>query len=91
MPIDREQQYITSLYCRLSPLKRELACSEEFENSLATLADGTKIAQDNEGNIVFAQYASGVTVKRFDNLVLVLSADGSFWFGDSQGRWFRLD
>ncbi len=64
----------------------------DFQGTASTrLVDGTKMAMDSSGRVTQVQYASGVAVRRHINYVLVRSANSSYWFGDSDGRWYPLD
>ncbi len=55
------------------------------------LSENTVVAANHEDRLVYAQYGNGVQVRRYSDSVLVRSADGTHWYGDCKGRWFRLD
>jgi hypothetical protein len=55
------------------------------------IGGGTVMSANEDGRLVFAEYASGIKVRRNENSVFVRSGDGTYWFGDCKGRWFRLD
>lgn len=53
--------------------------------------DGSKFFTNDEGEIVFAHYASGAVVIKQTQRVAVRTADGDYWMGDSKTGWFRID
>ncbi len=53
--------------------------------------DGSKFFTNADGDIIYAQYASGAIVSRQSKHVAVCTADGDYWMGNFEGRWFRLD
>ncbi len=55
------------------------------------IGKGTAVSSNESGRLVYAEYATGVRVRRNKTSVLVQSADGTYWFGDCKGCWFRLD
>ncbi len=59
-------------------------------NGATILPDGTKIINDDEGNITFAHYANGARVIRHSNYVLCTADTGEHWFGANQ-TWCKLD
>jgi hypothetical protein len=64
----------------------------DFQGSESTrLVDGTKMLLNSDGRVTQIQYASGATVRRHLNYVLVRSNNSSYWFGDNAGRWYPLD
>ncbi len=64
----------------------------DFQGSESTrLVDGTKMLLNSDGRVTQIQYASGATVRRHLNYVLVRSNNSSYWFGDNEGRWYPLD
>ncbi len=71
--------------------KQLITPMEGTQNS--TLTDGTVVCCDDEGRIRQAQYSSGAKVKRLYTYCLVQSSDSdsSYWYGDDNGRWYRLD
>ncbi|MBI2810292.1 MAG: hypothetical protein HYX67_05650 [Candidatus Melainabacteria bacterium] len=69
--------------------KYELA---NFEGTGSTrLIDGTKMKLNEEGRVCQIEYPSGATVRRHVEYVLVRSNNSSYWFGDSNGRWYPID
>jgi hypothetical protein len=56
-----------------------------------TLPDGSKMACNASGAVVFMHYASGVKLKRHNDFVICLNDSGEHWFGDSRRAWFRLN
>jgi hypothetical protein len=46
---------------------------------------------NSDGRVTQIEYASGATVRRHINYVMVRSNNSSYWFGDCEGRWFPLD
>jgi hypothetical protein len=64
----------------------------DFDGSASTrLVDGTKMQMNDDGRVIQIQYASGATVRRHSDYVMVRSNNSSYWFGDCSGRWFPLD
>jgi hypothetical protein len=52
---------------------------------------GATVFADAKGVLVFALYKSGLAVRRNKNGVTVRFEDGTYWFGDNDGHWFRID
>jgi hypothetical protein len=64
----------------------------DFKGSESTrLMDGTRMLMNSDGRVTQIEYASGATVRRHVNYVMVRSNNSSYWFGDSAGRWYPLD
>ena len=64
----------------------------DFQGSNSSrLVDGTQMKTNADGRISQIQYPSGATVRRHDSYVLVRSNNSSYWFGDSNGRWYPID
>lgn len=59
--------------------------------AFTTLSNGTDVATNAAGDVVFAQYASGMVARRNMENVLVFGKDESFWLGTGDGMWHRLD
>jgi len=73
-----------------APLHRSIAKPAQAVTE-CRMNDGTTMASNAKGDIVFAKYASGISVVRNDTCVVVNSTDGSYWYGDRQQCWYRLD
>ncbi len=55
------------------------------------MPDGTAINTDQNGEIVFVEYSSGIKVKRNSNFTMVSMLDGSYMFGSPSFSWLRID
>lgn len=55
------------------------------------MPDGTSINTDQNGEIIFVEYASGVKVKRNSNFTMVSMLDGSYMMGSPAFSWLRID
>ncbi len=60
-------------------------------NNSTRLVDGTKMKLNDQGRVCQIEYPSGATVRRHEKYVLVRSNNSSYWFGDSNGRWYPID
>lgn len=70
---------------------RSLSSMQPDSHANATTPDGSRFFSDSDGNVVYAQYASGAIVSRNENHVSVRTACGDYWLGNFEGQWFRLD
>ncbi len=55
------------------------------------MPDGTQINSNAQGEIVFVEYASGITVKRNHKYTMVSMLDGSYMMGSPSFSWLRID
>ena len=65
--------------------------SASLGDDVSTLPDGTIVHSNSEGQIIQAQYASGMKIKRNDYASIVQTVDGSYFYGDRNGSWYCLD
>lgn len=76
---------------------RELAATIQYEcisypaMVVKHLPDGTKIVHNENGDIVFAHYSSGIRLIRHDRHVVLTSQSGDHWIGGLNNRWLRFD
>ena len=89
MDISLDRSQLSFVYNRFAISKRDLSAPKECQ--LIQLTPGTAVSANEQGKVVFAEYESGVKVRRNLNSVMVKASDGAFWYGDSEGRWYRLD
>jgi len=89
MSIRQDHSFIFALYDRCALTFRTL--ERPMNTTEAKLGDGTTVCSNADGKLVYAEYQSGMKVRRNANSVVVASDDGSYWFGDSSGHWFRVD
>ncbi len=76
----------TSSFCKPASFEQI-----SFASKAATvLPDGTKIINDDDGNIMFAHYANGAKVIRHPEFVICTAESGEHWFGSNQ-TWHKLD
>jgi hypothetical protein len=60
-------------------------------SSSAVLTDGTIFMSDENGRLVYAQYPSGVSVRRFNDYAVTLANDGNYYVTHKTGLCSRLD
>lgn len=61
------------------------------QNVVTTMPDGTQVAQNDAGTIMFALYVNGAKLIRHDSFVLCANQSGEHWFGNRNQNWCRLD
>ncbi len=83
--------FASSSFSFSAPVSRSLSGMQPQPAAPSVAPDGSKFFTDHNGDIVYAQYASGAIVSRQQKQVAVRTADGEYWLGDYQGRWFRVD
>ena len=88
MDISLERELFAAL--TLSKIRRRELCRPQDAN-MFTIAAETTASSDIKGRVVYAEYKSGAVVRRNKTSVLVRTSDGTYWLGDTSGRWYRLD
>lgn len=64
---------------------------EPRKDEITILPDGTRVFNNEYGQIEYAQYKNGSTLGRFNTFVLVANSSDGHWFKDRDGRWHRID
>ena len=67
--------------------RSQITCSAEKTH----LPDGTKICCNSSGDVIFADYASGVKLARHENYVICTNAEGEHWLRDKRLVWYKID
>jgi hypothetical protein len=65
--------------------------SESCGAQVSTLPDGTIVHLNSDGQIIQAQYPSGMKLKCNDHSCLVQTVEGCYWYRDCNLRWYALD
>lgn len=66
--------------------------NESTKSKSFQIDKGTKVTVDEQGRVLYAEYANGAMIQRHANYNLVRSStDASYWFGDRRGCWYPLD
>lgn len=85
------QGFAASAYGLGSIASRSIRSASLGEHAKTTTPDGSNFYTDSDGDVIYAQYASGAIVSRKEKHVTVCTADGDYWMGNLKGDWFRLD
>lgn len=85
------QAFAASVYSLNTISSRTLTGMQPIAQADSTTPDGSKFFANAEGDLVYAQYASGAIVSRQSKQVAVRTADGDYWLGNFAGQWFRVD
>lgn len=85
------QGFAASAYGLGSITCRSISSERVGAHAKITTPDGSNFYTDSDGDVIYAQYASGAIVSRKDKHVTVCTADGDYWMGNLKGDWFRLD
>ncbi len=56
-----------------------------------SMPDGSKVVMNDNGEVVYVDYAEGSKVIRFRDFVICTSRTNEQWFRTSTLTWFRLD
>jgi len=83
--------FASSLYSPGAISSRTLTGMQPHSKVSSTTPDGSRFFTDACGDIIYAHYASGAIVSKQANHVAVRTADGDYWLGNFEGRWFRVD
>ncbi len=67
--------------------RSQITCAAEKTH----LPDGTKICCNSSGDVIFADYASGVKLARHENYVICTNAEGEHWLRDKRLVWYKID
>lgn len=70
---------------------RSIGVSTELDTCECSTPDGSKFLTDSNGDIIFANYASGAVVSIHARYSAVRTDAGDFWIINAGGRAFRLD
>lgn len=85
------QAFASSTYSFGAVSSRTLTGMQPHAKADSITPDGSKFFTNAMGDIIYVQYASGAIVSKQSKHVAVRTADGDYWMGDFDGRWFRVD
>jgi len=58
---------------------------------MITLPDGSRVAMNENGDVIFVDYSEGSKIIRFTNYVVCTSNALDHWFRTSKLNWLRWD
>ncbi|MBA3992635.1 MAG: hypothetical protein C0469_03850 [Cyanobacteria bacterium DS2.3.42] len=85
------QAFASGVYSFGTVSSRSLSGMQPDSATHSITPDGSKFFTDCDGDIIYAQYASGAIVSKQSKHIAVRTADGDYWMGNFEGRWFRVD